>query len=284
MRMPMERAKKPSSTTTHAKRKPTIVIACFISLVLVLVGASLFWALRTKSIQSATKAPVLATATAFPTWTPTPITPPAGSLFYDTFADNSHGWSVSGEAGYYRILVDNLLILADTHPDTFLVEPVPTENLELKDYVVNVDFTINQGDQDDSTGIYLRGDSVLDHDYRVDINSNGTIDVVKEWLGAEQTPQTTLLVPPQASPFLRPPGKSNQLSVIMLGPTITVSINNVVVTMISDSSYASGQVALFAHAGTISTAGIVVSFTKVEIDELTSPLLTPTPISSAPDN
>jgi hypothetical protein len=158
------------------------------------------------------------------------VTPPAQSFFYETFANNNHGWSLAGDSVQYRLLVNHSLILVNGNPGTTFVESVPTSNTNLSNYQVSVDFTIELGDKNDSTGLYLRGDSDLDHDYRVDVNGDGTIDVVKEWLDANLNQQTTTLFAPQQDHDLLPMGQSNTLTVIMLGNTLVVEVNSFVLT------------------------------------------------------
>lgn len=274
MSMSTEQAQNQPPTPPPArKRPPGVVLACVAAIIIVVLGGSLFWMVRSKSSTPGV-AKATPTATAMPTWEPTEVTPPALSIFYDTFANDSHGWSLGGNGGYYRILVNNTLILADTNPGTPIVEVVPTNNLD--NYVISTDFTINQGDANDGTGVYLRGDSTLDHDYRIDINGDNTIDIAKEFLDSNQSAQSTLLFPRQHASYLKPPGQQNTLMVIMLGPTITVEINNLVVATVDDASYTNGQIALFARHGSTSS-GVTVSFSRVEIDRLASPFATPTP-------
>lgn len=253
---------------------PGIALVCVATMVVVLLGGSMFWLMHDRS-SPPSKARTPATATPAPTWVPTEVTPPAISMFYDTFVNNSHGWSLGSGDGYFRILVNNSLILADTNPNTPLVEAVPAST-DLANYVVSADFTINQGDVNDGIGLYLRGDSTLDHDYRVDINGNNTIDVAKEYLDTSQNAQTELLSPPEYSDFLKPLGKHNTLTVIMIDSTITVEVNNFVVATATDATYTDGQIALFArHGGT--SRSVTVSFSRLEIDHLASPFETPTP-------
>ena len=133
-----------------------------------------------------------------------------------------------------------------------------------------------QGDANDGMGLYLRGDSTLDHDYRIDINGNNTIDIAKEYLDSKQNGQELLLSPPAHTSYLNPPGHSNTLTVILIGPSITVEVNNIVVATANDTAYTNGQIALFARHGTTSN-GVTVSFTRIEIDRLASPFMTPVP-------
>ncbi len=265
----------PRALSVRNKKSALILVCITVTVVALLVGGSTFWLARENSGSPRKVAQVNPTPTPYPTLVPPEITPPAGSLFYDTFVDNSRGWSLASNDGYFRILVNNTLILADTNRDTTLTESVPTASTNLDDYVASADFTINQGDIHDATGLYLRGDGALDHDYRVDINGNNTVDIAKEWLDTNQVEQTTMLVPPEHTSYLKPPGKQNTLTVIMIGPSITVEINSLAVAMVNDSSYASGQVALFVRHGS-GSSGITVTFTRVEIDRPAMPWTPPT--------
>jgi hypothetical protein len=279
-----EQAKdRPPTSPRQHRKMPVAMLLCLVIVIVMLIGGSIFWLWRGNSARPGSPAQTGpgASTTALPTWIPTPITPPVGSFFYDTFANNKHGWDQSPDSarGYYRILVNNTLILATTDADTTLIESVPTSTINLSDYVVSTNFTIDQDSADDSIGLYVRGDSNLDYDYRIDINGNNTFDVAKEWLDTSSNQvegKTTLLVPPRSSRLLQPPGKQNTLTVILIGPTLVVELNNIVVSQISDSSYASGQIALFAHDGG-DDSGVIVSFTRIEIDRLALPQQTPVP-------
>src|SRR5579864_3122063 len=75
-------------------------VGCFISTVLllsVLVGGGLFFLARSGGNATGPKV-YQETPTPTPTAIPTD-TPPPQSLFFDTFADNSHGWSVTDDPG-----------------------------------------------------------------------------------------------------------------------------------------------------------------------------------------
>lgn len=259
------------------KKRPMLLLACVAVSIFILIGGSLSWLFLINSHDPAraTIGHVLATATSSPTWMPTEVTPPAASTFYDTFVNNRHGWRLSSAGGYLCILTNNQLILANMNPDTTLIESVPTSTT-LDDYVMSVDFTVNLGDAHDGVGFYVRGDSHLDHDYRIEITGNKTVDVAKEWLDAHQTPQSTLLAPARTTHLLNPPGKSNTLTVFLIDQTITVLLNNVALTTITDPTYTSGQVALFVHHAH-SSRGAIYSFSRVEIDHLASPFATPGP-------
>jgi hypothetical protein len=206
-----------------------------------------------------------------PTPTPTPTsiyleTPPAQSEFYDTFKNNALGWSVSSTAGYYRAVKPGALTLVNTNHGTTMVESLPTNSI-FDNFKIFVDLTILKARMDDSIGIYIRGDTNLEHDYRVDLNGDGTFDVTKEYLDSRNNPQSVILVGPKNDSVLQPLGEHNTIILTMNGPKIQLFINNVNVCVVTDSDYITGQVALFAHLGN-SSQEVAVSFSKVEIDKL----------------
>lgn len=235
-------------------------------LVLILVGGSVFLALRSKG-NAATTAPgsLTSTPTPMPTETFT-VTPPPRSQFYDTFVDNSHGWSLTTQGGFVRTLANQALTLTDTNPNTTLVESLPS-NTSYDDFVLIVDFKIVTANEDDSAGIYVRGDSNLDHDYRIDINGNNTFDIAKEYLATNNNPQSVLLDGPGSSPMLNPVGRQNTLMVIMKDTRLDLLINSTLVSSVTDSDYKTGQIALFAHNSS-NPRGVSVSFSRVEVDHL----------------
>lgn len=279
MRTPTRPAPSQAERDPGERHRPRILaLVCGAVAVLFLLGGGLFWVWQTGERTHGpghSQAVVPLPTTAVPTGMPSQETPPANAIFYDTFRTNAHGWSQSGSDGYFRILVNQTLILADTNPNTPVIESVPT-SVTLDTYVISVDFTLNRADAGDSIGLYLRGDGTLDHDYRVDLGGDGTLDLAKEWLDASKTARVTLLVPARQTRLLHPPGQVNTLTVFVIGPTLTMELNGFLVASGQDTSYASGQVALFARHGS-GASGVIVSFTRVEIDRVGSPFATPTP-------
>jgi hypothetical protein len=243
-------------------------VGCLISTVLllsILVGGILFFLIRSGGNASGPDAHQ-ETPTPFPTAIAT-ATPPPQALFYDTFTDNNHGWSITddpGNSGYVREIANNELTLIDINPKTTLIESLPTTEV-FGDCMVTVDFTIVSADPGDSVGVYVRGDSNLDHDYRVDLNGNNTFDIAKEYLDFNQQPQSSFLDGPESSPAIHPRGQQNKVTVILRGSTIVLMINNMRVSTVTDNDYSSGQIALFARVGP-SSDGVTTTFSKVEVD------------------
>ncbi len=212
--------------------------------------------------------PASATAkTAGPTPTASEIIPtPTQALFYETFQDNRNQWALSNAGGYVRELSGGQLVLTNTNPQTTMVESLPNE-MTYKDFSVTVTFSMLGGDANDSVGIYVRGDSNLDHDYRIEISGTNTFDVAKEYLDSQSMSQVVTLDGPKTISALHPPSQLNTLTVTLQGPALSVSLNNMLISAVTDNDYASGQVALFVHHGTSST-GVTMSVSQIEIDRL----------------
>lgn len=235
-----------------------------------IVGASFFILKHTRAVPvvngKVTPSPgVTLPVTPSPTVSDAPtLVMPTQAMFYDQFLDNSHFWVLSSQAGYIRTLTNGMLILSDTNPQTTLIEGLPN-NSQYNNFSMTVDFTVTQGDANDSVGLYLRGDSNLDHDYRVDINGDGTFDIAKEYLDTNNTPQSTILDGPHSASVLYPQGQQNTVTAIMKGPVLVLLINGTVVSTLTNSDYASGQIALFAHHGATSEE-VTVAISRVEVD------------------
>lgn len=252
--------------THRPKRNTQVIITALIVtfLLLSVTGIFIIFGTISKGFQPSTN-------TEMPTPTPSPTsiyleTPPAQSEFYDTFKNNALGWSVSSTAGYYRTIKPGELILKNTNRGTTMVESLPINSI-FDNCTVMVDLTILKAGRNDSVGIYIRGDTNLEHDYRIDLNGDGTFDIAKEYLDSRNLPQSVMLVGPKSDSALHPHGERNTITLTMNGSQLQLFINNVKVGVVTDSDYISGQVALFAHLEGASQE-VTVSFSKVEVDKL----------------
>src|SRR6266571_4114365 len=198
------------------RRWPLIGIICL--LLLLIISAILFvpsikgtgkpFSRHPSSRSGPTATPDIAATTLTPTLSVTP-TP----LFFDDFIENSQDWALSGPndiSGYLRTMVNNQLILSDTN-HKILIESLPTHTT-FSDFSLSVNFTLLKGDENDCVGLYLRGDSNLDHDYRIDIFGNNKFAINKELLNPDKTARTQILAGPVASPLLMPKNQANTLT------------------------------------------------------------------------
>jgi hypothetical protein len=203
------------------------------------------------------------TATATPSPSPTPSSTPQ-PLFSDYFVNNDKGWLVGESAGtgYNRTIDLNGLTLSATN-HKILIESLPGNNM-YDDFLLETTFTFEPGNTSDKMGIYIRGDSNLDHDYRIDIEGNNTYAISKESLNEDRKPVTTYLATPTHTPALKPLGQENTLKLITKGPTILLMINDQQVSSVTDADYTRGQVALFVQNGSTSS-GVLSMFGHILI-------------------
>jgi hypothetical protein len=207
-----------------------------------------------------------------PSVTPTPSIQPTASLtpepiFTDDFMDDKKGWYTGDAAGYTRLINADGLLLADTNHQ-ILVESLPSSG-QFSDCSVITTFTLVSADKNDGVGLYVRGDSNLDHDYRIEIFGDGTFAISKESLDADNEQEVTFLVPPTHTPLLKPPGKPNTLDVTLNGADLTLSINGRIASQTSDADYTRGQIALFVSNGQTSS-GVEALFSSIAIYPLRS--------------
>jgi len=238
------------------RRRRTLFQAFSLLLLLLLLIGGIFLVKRLNSTPSLSQAKQT---------TPTSIAGTQGTvepLFTDKFSDNSKGWSLGEVAGYTRLLHNNMLTLADTKHNV-LVESIPTSTT-FDDFSITTTFTLTQADKNDSVGLYVRGDSNLDHDYRIDIFGNTTYAISKEALNSSNDLGQTFLVPPSHTNAIHPIGQRNVLTVAMKGPAMVVQMNGKTLHTLADTDYTHGQIALFVANGT-SSSGVTATFHDIVI-------------------
>ena len=259
-----------SKKSNLLKRKwPLMGIICLLLLVLVSAiffvpsikgnGSSASHSSSRHFGQTATTDITTPTLDATSTFTPTP-------LFFDDFMASKQGWALSGlndTSGYLRTRVNNQLVLSDTNHQ-ILIESLPTD-VTFSDFSLTVTFTLLKGDENDSVGLYLRGDSNLDHDYRIEIFGNNRFAIKKELLNPDKTVRTDILEGPVSSPLLMPKNQANTLTVMMKGPFMVLAINGTIAASLVDADYVRGQIALFVNNGSTSD-GVSASFSSVKVD------------------
>lgn len=183
-------------------------------------------------------------------------------LFFDNFSGKSKGWSLGSAPGYIRMIANSTLTLANSN-HKILTESLPTDTV-FTDFIVTVSFTIVKANKDDSVGLYVRGDSNLDHDYRIDIYGNNTYALSKELLNMNKAPLVNTLVNPSSTSALHPVGQPNILTVMMKGPSLVLLINTRIISSVTDTDYTAGQIALFVQNSPTSN-GVEASFKSIVV-------------------
>ncbi len=191
--------------------------------------------------------------------TPTPTLP---VLFSDNFADNSENWNVGNEAKYGSTIINGTLTMMKANHKPFR-EPLPS-NVAYDNFSVTTTFTLLQGDQNDSAGLYLRASGDTGQGYYVDIYGNDTFDIAKITVDANQKIHATYLAEPQHSSALHTKGQRNDVMVIMKGTSIVLLINGIVVKLVRDDAFTSGKIMLFVENGS-SSNGVIASFDSIAV-------------------
>lgn len=241
-----------------------ILLSGIMLLLLLFLSGSFFFVTHSAAGQpsvsvTATKTPTTQLHPSTPTVTAEPTPQP---LFFEDFSDHGRGWYLNDRAGYTRTFANGQLILQSTNQKR-LIESLPG-NKTYDNFTVSVTFTLQTGDENDSVGLYLRGDSNLDHDYRLDIYGDMTYDLSKEGLGDDNLPENTPLLEPAHTSALKDIGQPNTLTITMQDSTITLAINGQPINALIDPTYQQGQVALFVNNGTTSS-GVTASFSQISI-------------------
>ena len=263
-------------------------------LLLLLISGSLFFASRINGSDIGVKnnhqpsatagSTATSTATATPTTATITPTPTPTPLFVDNFVDNQKGWFSNNSIGYTRLIGNDQLLLSDsTH--TPLIETLPT-GTNFGDFTLTTSFTFLKGDEHDSVGFYLRSDTYLNHDYRINIYGNTTYAIYKDSLinNNDQTNNnsdqvSTILAGPTQNAALLPVGQPNTLTITMNGADLSLTINGKAAATVIDSDYQHGQIVLFVDNGYTSDAVSAV-FSSIDVEPLPTPIanqVTPTP-------
>jgi hypothetical protein len=246
----------------HRGKQLKVIVGIVVLLLLLLLSSGIFFVARIADSKELTRHTSNSTATTTATRaTPTPSLTPQ-PLFFDNFLDNKHGWYTSDVSGYTRLISNNVLTLSDTNHKV-LTESLPTSTI-FGDFMITATFTLLDADVHDSVGLYLRGDSNLDHDYRVEVFGDTSYALSKESLDDAHNMTITYLVSPTHTPTLKPLGQENTLTVIMKGPDLTLLINNTIVNSLVDTDYTRGQIALFVNNGETSD-GVTAIFSSIVV-------------------
>lgn len=214
------------------------------------------------------------TASPSPSLTATPTT-----LFAEDFVNNSKQWAITNVPGLVRTMQNDQLVLS-VNGGRILTESIPSST-SFSDFTLIAEYTLNTAGNDDRVGLYVRGDSNLDHDYRIDILGDNTVTISKEYLDDTNQPQSVELARKSNVSAIHPLGHPNTLQVELNGPTLSVMINDKpVISSLYDADYSHGQIALFVNNSSNSTAGVTAYFSSIEIDSIPNPLPMPTPTPS----
>lgn len=243
------------------KRQQKLLLLAAAILLLIVSGSSVFFI--DFAGNQGTSAPQRGTTVTATATTPPPTVPITSTattpqlLFSDAFFDNKKGWAISNTGDYSRTISGGQLALSVTN-HKLLVESLPTS--PATNFSLTMTFTLQQADQNDSIGLFLRGDSNLDHDYRIDLYGNSTYSISRESLNEDNQQLVRTLVAQTYTPWFHGIGQQNIVTVIMKGSETMLELNGVVIQTTTDADYTGGQIAIFVKNGsTSSNAAVSIS-------------------------
>ncbi len=172
---------------------------------------------------------------------PTPAVPSVELLFEDDFGDPTSGWGQASneneERGYdngqYSIAVQAInffsFALAGQHFDDFTLE---------------VDASQVEGPDNNSYGVCVRYQE--GGFYRFNVSGDGSYAVGKYTVGAEAGKEWTDLTDWEESPHINTGQNTNHLKVVCRGARFSFYVNSQHLIDVVDTSFASGDIGLFA--------------------------------------
>lgn len=174
--------------------------------------------------------------------------PKGAPLFAETFTNNSQQWDMQSMQGRYLVSINKgNLVLEDDDNKLFPIMLPGAKNFANFKLIINA--MLSKGDRENGYGLCIRGTTdpsgYLTAYYRVELYGNSAYAVFKVATDANGDTSSTTLVETTAHAAIKPIGHSNQIVIIANGPKITLIVNGQTVQTFSDTSYASGVIALF---------------------------------------
>jgi hypothetical protein len=174
--------------------------------------------------------------------------PKASPLFAETFTNNRQRWDMQSMQGRYLVSINKgKLILEDDDNKLFPILLPSDKNFT--NFKLIIDTILSKGDQQNGYGLCIRGSTDSEGNltayYRIELYGNSTYAIFKVATDTNGNSSSTTLVETTAHGAIEPMGHSNQIVVIANGSKITLIVNGRTVQTFSDTSYASGVIALF---------------------------------------
>jgi hypothetical protein len=174
--------------------------------------------------------------------------PKGAPLFAETFTNNSKQWDMQSMQERYLVSIKKgNLILEDDDNKLFPILLPGSKSFNNFKLIINT--LLSKGDRQNGYGLCIRGttdpNGNLTAYYRIELYGNSTYAIFKVATDANGNTSSTTLVETTVHAAIKPMGHINQTVIIANGPKITLIVNGQTVQTFSDTSYASGVIALF---------------------------------------
>lgn len=218
----------PRPTRSRSRSVLTVGGAIFILLILCAIGAGILFSALEEAAPSASDS-----------------VPAAGVrlLYHDDFRDPASGWDAWDDGGTSGKYVDGEYRLT-VALENYMVWSHPAPDREFKDFAVEVDARQIHGSLDGSFGLIVRHDVDKERYYWFQISGSGHYWVEKKWEG-----EWILLEEGDASDAVKEGlDATNEIQVICYRDRFRFSVNNTLVTELTDDALRTGIVGLAAGA------------------------------------
>ncbi len=194
---------------------------------------------------------------------------PTGTpLFSDNFSSDANGWNLQSSPGNYAVTLNNGMLTMEMDKNQLLWELLPGERT-FSNFTLIVNTVLNRGDQNNGYGVYIRGTANAQSDlatyYRFELYGDGSYAIFKSLTDASGTFTDTKLVNYTLNTAIKKQGKTNSIMIIAKGSTLSFIVNDQLLKTITDTSYASGSVALFVSNLPEAKPGMQAQFSGLAI-------------------
>ena len=192
-------------------------------------------------------------------------------LFQDRFVDDGSGWNQQSVAGNYKVTLGNGALVLENDKQSVLWEPIPGIRT-YSNFQLVADAKLSKGDQNNGYGFYIRGAASQGNElatyYRFELYGDGSYAIFKGSTDAGGKTVDTKLVDFLLNPAIAKQGKSNHIMIIARGPRLSFVVNNHLLQTVTDTSYASGSIALFVSNLPEAKPGAQAQFSQLAIYSL----------------
>ena len=215
-----------------------------------------------KNTQQATTSTVLHSS-------PTPLATLQGNaLFQDNFTNNTNGWSIQSYPGEFSVALGDGALKLENDNNKLLWELIPG-NQKYTDFQLSVDAVLSKGSQDNGYGVYIRSalsqNSSITTFYRFELYGDGSFAIFKGTADANGVLTTPRLADYTNSSAIQKQGGLNHITISAKGSSLQFIVNGQILSTVSDTTYTSGNVALFVSNLQKAPSGAIATFSHLAI-------------------
>lgn len=191
------------------------------------------------------------------------------TLFSDTFANNTKGWSLQSDPGKFATSLAGGSLVIEDDSNELLWEPLPG-NKTFSDFTLSVDAMLSQGDPINGYGFYIRGAAMQNTEmatyYRFELYGDGSYAIFKGVVDANGNATSAKLVNYTPSSAIQKQGIINHVSITARGSSLSLSVNGQVLKTLTDTSYVNGSIAPFVSNMQNAKPGAQAKFANLTIN------------------